>query len=95
MPYQDSIMPARNFNIAVGSVILHLARTTSSKENLQKLITSLLIRMQRQRCKNTINYSVSTLKLSKDLQILQNMPFNCFEFLNLNRGFLLIKVYLC
>ena len=47
MPYQDSKMSARSFFEAAGSDILRHARTTSSKKNFQKLITTLLIKMQK------------------------------------------------
>ena len=46
MPHRDSNYDHWNlFFATVGSEILHLARTTSSKEKFQKLITSLLTRM--------------------------------------------------
>ena len=41
------------FHAEVWSEILHLTRTTSSKEKFQKLITTLLARMQGQGCQNT------------------------------------------
>ena len=47
-------MPNGNFYPAVGSeIVLRPVRTTSSKEKLRKVITTFLIRMQREGCKNT------------------------------------------
>ena len=45
MPYQDCNILTKFFNAVVGSEILLLTDTTSSKENFQKLITTFLIRM--------------------------------------------------
>ena len=49
MPYQYSNRSTRSFYAEVGSEILRLARTNSSKEKFQRLITILLIRIHRQR----------------------------------------------
>ena len=54
IPFQDNNMPNGNFYPAVGSEIaLRPVRTLSSKEKLRKVITTFLIRMQREGCKNT------------------------------------------
>ena len=47
MQYQDCNILTKFFNAVVGSEILILTSTTSSKENSQKLIITFLIRMHR------------------------------------------------
>ena len=47
MPYRDSNMPNKIFYAAVEYEVLRLARTTCSKEKLQKLIATFLTRIHR------------------------------------------------
>ena len=85
-------MPIWIFYSAVGSEILYLARTTSSKEKIQELIPTLI---HRQSCQSTqLNYLSNILKLLKDSQIMQNHSFNYFARSNLKCGFLLAKYLL-
>lgn len=79
MLYRDSSMPTRTFYGALGSEILRLARTTSSKQKYQKLIANLFTRRQNTQLKRFLN----KLTLGKHLVIFNRFADTTKSFIYL------------
>lgn len=98
MSNQHSNIPTRTFYTAVGSEILGLGRTTSSKEKFQKWMTTLLIGMQREGRKNRQLKGLSNKLSSKYFETLKRFEDTAKSFIYyldcFNRGLRVQLIFL-